>query len=220
LQFHSEADKCTNSIAEYEAILLGLRKLRAIEVQTCMLCTDSKVIAGQLEKECIAREPTLERYLVLVRRIECYFKGFTIEHIERTKNAKADVLVKVAARNTPLPANIFFQVISDASIKTVEAEPRVINLIEGEDWRAPIMMYLHHYYEPDSAAEHTRMPQRARAYQIVDNDLYKTFISGPLLCCISKAEGQKLLSEIQAGVCGDHISARALAFKVSFTGQQ
>jgi ribonuclease HI len=32
LQFNSEADKCTNNIAEYEAIVLVLHKLRAIGV--------------------------------------------------------------------------------------------------------------------------------------------------------------------------------------------
>jgi hypothetical protein len=37
LQFNSEADKCTNNIAEYGAILLGLYKLRAIGVQRCIL---------------------------------------------------------------------------------------------------------------------------------------------------------------------------------------
>jgi ribonuclease HI len=51
LQFTNEIDKCTNNIAEYEAILLGLRKLRAIDVQTCVLHTDSKVVSGQIEKE-------------------------------------------------------------------------------------------------------------------------------------------------------------------------
>jgi ribonuclease HI len=90
LQFNSEADKCTNNIAEYEAILLGLRKLRAIGVQRCTLHTDSKVVTGQIEKECIAREPTLEKYLTLVRRMENCFKGLTVEYIERTKNAEAD----------------------------------------------------------------------------------------------------------------------------------
>jgi ribonuclease HI len=57
MQFSSEADKCTNNIVEYEAILLGLRKLRVIGVQRCTLHTDSKVVAGQIEKQCIAREP-------------------------------------------------------------------------------------------------------------------------------------------------------------------
>jgi ribonuclease HI len=50
LQFNNEANKCTNDIVEYEAILLGLQKLKAIGVQRCILCTDSKVVAGQIEK--------------------------------------------------------------------------------------------------------------------------------------------------------------------------
>jgi hypothetical protein len=27
-----------------------------------VLCTDSKVVSGEIEKECIATEPTLEKY--------------------------------------------------------------------------------------------------------------------------------------------------------------
>jgi hypothetical protein len=76
------------------------------------------------------------------------------------------------------------------------------------------MAYLHHYYEPDTTVEQIRMQQRARAYQIVDNDLYKVSISDPLLHCISKEEGQQILMEVHAGVCGGHIGARALAAKV------
>jgi hypothetical protein len=40
LQFTNEADKCTNNIAEYKAILLVLHKLRTIGIQTCMLRID------------------------------------------------------------------------------------------------------------------------------------------------------------------------------------
>jgi hypothetical protein len=29
---------------------------------------------------------------------------------------------------------VFLQIISNASIKTVESKPRVINIIQGEDW--------------------------------------------------------------------------------------
>jgi ribonuclease HI len=129
LQFNNEANKCTNNIAEYEAILLGLQKLRAIGVQRCILRIDSKVVAGQVEKECIAREPTLEKYLDLVRRIEFFFKGFTVEYIDRNKNTEADELAKAAAHNIPLPADVFLQIISDALIKTIKPEPRVINVI-------------------------------------------------------------------------------------------
>jgi ribonuclease HI len=129
LQFNNEVDKCTNNITRYEAILLRLSKLRAIGVQRCTLRTCSNVVAVQIEKECIAREQTLERYLTLIRRMENHFKGFNVEYIEPSKNTKADELAKAAARNRPLPAVVFLQVISDASIKPVESEHRKINLI-------------------------------------------------------------------------------------------
>jgi ribonuclease HI len=157
LQFNSKAKKCTNNIAEYEAILLGLRKLRAIGVQRCTLCTYSKVVAGQIEKECIVRDVTLKKYLALVKRMENYFKGFTVEHIDRNKNTEADELVKAAAHNTPLPVDVFLQIISDVSIKMIELEPRIINVMQDKDWRAPIMTYLHHYYEPDTTVDQIRM---------------------------------------------------------------
>jgi hypothetical protein len=172
------------------------------------------VVTGQIEKECIAREPTLKKYLALVRRMEKIFKGFIVEYIDRSKNTKDDELSKAAAQNTPLPADVFLQIVSDASIKTIELVPRVIHIIQGEDWRAPIMAYLHHYYEPDSVVEQMRMQQWAQAYQIVNNDLYNISVSGPLLRSVIKEEGHQILSEIHAGVCGGHIGARALAAKV------
>jgi hypothetical protein len=45
------------------------------------------------------------------------------------------------------------------------------------------------------------MQQRAKAYQVIGNELSITSIMGPLLCCLSKAEGRELLAEIHSGVC-------------------
>jgi hypothetical protein len=59
LSFALESDRCTNNIAEYEAIILGLRKLRALGVATCIIKTDSKVVAGQIEKDYSAKDPAL-----------------------------------------------------------------------------------------------------------------------------------------------------------------
>jgi ribonuclease HI len=67
LSFALECDRCTNNIAEYKAVILGLRKLRALGVTTCIIRTDSKVIAGQIEKEYLAKEPVLMQYLTVVR---------------------------------------------------------------------------------------------------------------------------------------------------------
>jgi hypothetical protein len=55
LQFTKETDKCINNIAEYELVLLGLWKLNHKQY--------SKVIVGQIDKECLARDGILEKYL-------------------------------------------------------------------------------------------------------------------------------------------------------------
>jgi ribonuclease HI len=46
LSFALESDRCTNNIAEYEAVILGLRKLKALGVATCIIKTDSKVVVS------------------------------------------------------------------------------------------------------------------------------------------------------------------------------
>jgi hypothetical protein len=89
--------------------------------------------------------------------MENFFKGFTVEHIERIKNKEGDELAKAAARKAALPPDVFFQVIKDPFVKIVEPEPRMVNVVQGEDWLAPIMAYLHHNYEPDNNTELIRM---------------------------------------------------------------
>jgi ribonuclease HI len=37
---------CTNNIAEYEVVLLGLRKLRSMGIRRTVLKSDSQVITG------------------------------------------------------------------------------------------------------------------------------------------------------------------------------
>jgi hypothetical protein len=76
------------------------------------------------------------------------------------------------------------------------------------------MAYLHYHYEPDSNTELTRMQQRAKAYQIVGDELYKTSVTGPLFHCLSRDKGKELLTQTHSGVCRGHIGARALAAKV------
>jgi ribonuclease HI len=53
----------TNNIAEYEALLLGLRKLRAMGIRRSVLKSDSQVITGHVDKSSKARDLKLEKYL-------------------------------------------------------------------------------------------------------------------------------------------------------------
>jgi hypothetical protein len=61
--------------------------------------------------------------------MENFFKGFTVEHIERAKNTEEDELAKAAARKVVLPPDVLFEVIKDPSVKIVEPEPRMVNVV-------------------------------------------------------------------------------------------
>jgi ribonuclease HI len=79
----------TNNIAEYEALLLGLRKLKAMGIRRAILKSDSQVISGHIDKSSKARDPKLEKYLDTVRRMEASFKGFSVKNIPRGGNEHA-----------------------------------------------------------------------------------------------------------------------------------
>ena len=69
---------CTNNIAEYEGLLLGLRKARALGARRLSIRSDSELITGHINKSNRALKPELAKYLVAVRSMEKFFLGFNI----------------------------------------------------------------------------------------------------------------------------------------------
>jgi ribonuclease HI len=201
----------TNNTMEYEALLLALRKMKALGQKTFIIKTDSKVIQKHIEKESEARNPILMKYLEKVREMERYFKGYLVQHIPRDDNNEADKLAKAAARNQEMPPDVFFEIINEPSIK--ETKPKIVNVVETPDWRAEIMTYLRGDYEPQDELEEKRLKQRARGYVVVNGELYKSGVTEPWLRCITSEKGLELLKEIHSGFCGAHIGTRALAGK-------
>jgi ribonuclease HI len=100
---------CTNNIAEYEALLLGLRKLKAMGLRRAIHSSDSQVISGHIDKSSKARDLKLKKYLDTVRRMEASFEGFSIKNIRRGENEHADLLAKSAAQGFPLPLEVFLK---------------------------------------------------------------------------------------------------------------
>jgi ribonuclease HI len=73
----------TNNTTEYEALLLALRKMKALGEKTFIIRTDSKVIQEHIEKESEASNPILMKYLGKVREMERYFKGYPVQVKDR-----------------------------------------------------------------------------------------------------------------------------------------
>jgi hypothetical protein len=217
-----ESDRCTNNVAEYEAVILGLRKLRALGVTTCIIKTDSKVVAGQVEKEYSAKDLALMQNLTAVRSLERQFKGFTLQHVDRARNEEVDALAKAAARGEALPSDMFYHVIGTPAVRSPEGLQitndseghRIVNLIMTEDWRAPITLFLQGYYHPSDVNEAKRLKHRSQDFAIIEGQPYKKGVSQPMLKCVTKTKGIQILREVHSGTCGSHSGPRALAAKV------
>jgi ribonuclease HI len=205
---------CTNNIAEYEALLLGLRKLKAMGIRRAILKTDSQVISGQLDKSSKARDPKLEKYLDAVRRLEAFFEGFSVKNIPRGGNEHANLLAKSAAQGLPLPSEVFFETIKAPLVELMERAVLIISPIHSEDWMTEIISFLQGNCLSDDEVYNKRMEARTRPYVIIEGELYKYGVCSPLLKCLSRAEGQELMKEIHAGLCGSHIGSRPLLGKV------
>jgi ribonuclease HI len=222
LSFALESNRCTNNVAEYEAVILGLRKLRALGVTTSIIKTDSKVVAGQVEKEYSAKDPALTQYLTAVHSLERQFKGFTLQHVDRARNEEADALAKAATRGEALPSDVFYNVIGTPAVRSPEGLQitndteghRIVNLIMTEDWHAPITLFLQGYYHPSDVNEAKRLKHRSRDFAIIEGQLYKKGVSQPMLKCVTKTEGIQILREVHSRTCGSHSGPRALAAKV------
>jgi ribonuclease HI len=135
-----------NNTTEYEALLLALRKMKALGQQNFIIRADSKVIQVYIEKESEAKNLALMKYLEKVREMERHFKGYTVQDIPRDDNNEADRLAKAAARNQEMPPDVFFKIIKEPSIK--EEKANIVSIVETPDWRAEIMTYLRGHYEP------------------------------------------------------------------------
>ena len=55
--------QATNNIAEYEGLILGINKAKALGAKTILAKIDAKVVAEQVEKEYMARKPEWVKYL-------------------------------------------------------------------------------------------------------------------------------------------------------------
>jgi ribonuclease HI len=174
---------CTNNIAEYEALLLGLRKLRAMGIKRAILKTDSQVISDHIDKSSKARDLKLEKYLDTIRRLEASFEGFSVKNIPRGENEHADLLAKLAAQGLPLPSEVFFETIRAPSVELMERAVLAISLVHNEDWRTKIIYFLQGNCLSDDEAYNQRMEARTRPYVIIEGELYKHGVCSPLLKC-------------------------------------
>jgi ribonuclease HI len=234
----------SNKVAEYEALVNGLRIAVELGVRRLDARGDSQLVIDQVMKNSHCRDPKMEAYCDEVRRLEDKFYGLELNHIARWYNETEDELAKTASGQTTVPPDVFSRDIHQPSVKIddtpeleeASAQPEVPSVAEGEalrvegerngvapnrNWQTPYLQYLQRGELPLDKAEARRLAQRAKSFVLLghEKELYHRSPSGILQRCISVAEGQELLQEIHLGACGHHAAPRALvgnAFRQGF----
>jgi hypothetical protein len=91
-------------------------------------------------------------------------------------------------------------------------QPPEVNL-EDPDWWFPILEWLVEGKLPPDQTEAWHIARRAKAFVLIDGELYKRGAAGILMWCILGDQGHELLQEIHAGTCGHHAGPRTLVGK-------
>ncbi|KAJ1397146.1 Ribonuclease H domain [Sesbania bispinosa] len=91
---------CTNSEAEYEALILGLRMVRDLNVKHLKIKGDSNLIIKQLKGEYGVKEASLAAYRDEALKLTEAFEGIEASHIPRAENRHADALATIRSKET------------------------------------------------------------------------------------------------------------------------
>ena len=90
--------ECTNNVAEYEALLQGLRKALDVNIKCIEVFGDSQIVARQVRNSINCTSNHLKNYQREVWYLMNKFEYFNIKSIPHTLNFEADMLA-IAASN-------------------------------------------------------------------------------------------------------------------------
>jgi ribonuclease HI len=108
----------SNNMAEYEALLCGLR----IAIETGW--GDSQLVIDQVMKNASCHDDKMEAYCNAVRALKDKLYGIELNHVPRRYNEEADELAKIASEGITVPPNVFAR---DVARPSVNLEPTPSN---------------------------------------------------------------------------------------------
>jgi ribonuclease HI len=120
----------SNNVAEYEALVNGLRIAIELGVRRLDARGDSQLVIDQVMKNSHGRDPKMGAYCDEVRRLEDKFYGLELNHIARRYNETADELAKIASGRTTVPLDVFSRDLRQPSVKTDDTpEPEKVSAL-------------------------------------------------------------------------------------------
>ncbi|GJT28872.1 reverse transcriptase domain-containing protein [Tanacetum coccineum] len=131
----------SNNEAEYEALVAGVRIAEQMGVKNIEAKVDSRLVANQVNGSYVAKEQSMIQDLEKAKALISGFKKFSIKHVPRSENNKADALSKIAYTSfSHLTKQVLVEVLKEKSIKKRE----ILAVVEEEEdsWMTPLLEYL------------------------------------------------------------------------------
>lgn len=87
---------CTNNVAEYRALILGLGAAVRHPCSKLLIRLDSELLVKQIKGTYRVKNPKLKLLMEEVRNLFSRIKSYTVEHVPRLQNTLADELANEA----------------------------------------------------------------------------------------------------------------------------
>ena len=86
----------TNNEAEYQGLLHALKAAKEIGFESVHVCSDSELMVKQIKGEYRVKAPNLKPLHAEARELFSGFPQWSIEHVRREKNKRADQLANLS----------------------------------------------------------------------------------------------------------------------------
>jgi ribonuclease HI len=114
LQIHFAA---SNNVAEYEALVHGLKVSKDIGICRIMCFDDSDLVIQQCSGIWDAHDANMGSYYFLVQQMSGYFEGCEFRHVPWAQNEAAGTLSKLGSSRESIPPGISLEHLRKPSIK-------------------------------------------------------------------------------------------------------
>ncbi|MFQ5839497.1 MAG: ribonuclease HI family protein [Candidatus Methylomirabilales bacterium] len=88
--------EATNNVAEYEALLFGLRRAKELGYALVQIYSDSELLVRQIQGAYRVKHPRLQELYGHAQVLLKSFQAVRIEHVDRDQNTRADLLANRA----------------------------------------------------------------------------------------------------------------------------
>ncbi|XP_026399129.1 uncharacterized protein LOC113294980 [Papaver somniferum] len=171
---------CSNNVAEYEALILGLQMAKELNLGGAEVKGDSRLVTNQVNVEFHVKEPHLAPYREKAQRLMNQ-TGSTLDHTGRGGNKHADALETLASKvqlndNEEGTVNIQRKRLPSTWKEDLSFE-------EADDWRR---VYIEDLTRMDK--ERVIPTQALKQFVMVQGALYYREAGGSLARCVSRKE--------------------------------